>query len=94
MSDPADQAAHLALALERATNAQGDVETLNHGLATLRTEMLQGFTEMKAHLAKIELQNAQRSGAERLGAWLIGFLGMIGTIAATIWAAIHTSTHH
>ena len=101
MTDPADHAAHAALALERATNALDDIEALTKSVAELRKEMHEGFTELKTHFKTIELRDAQRSGAERLGARLLGALGVlggigatIGGICATIWAAVHNNPPH
>jgi hypothetical protein len=95
---PPEHDVKLALALERAKSAQARVDALEDEVTALNTslrmEMKNGFEEIKRELAKIGLQNAARSGAEKLGAWLVGTLGAVGAIAATIWAAMQSSSHH
>jgi len=89
------------LALERATDAQEGVQDANVLIETVRTEMRQGFEklteaikQLTAQNAELAVQNAKRSGAERLGAWLLGLLVAIAGIFATIFAALHGNTPH
>ena len=100
-----DHDAKLAVALERVQAAQEQIGALKSEIVSLkaaaaadneklRDEMKEGFEKLDRSLTKISLQHASRSGAERLGAWLLGAFGVLGTIAATIWAALHTTPHH
>jgi len=101
MQDRCEHATTAALALERATDAQEGVQDANVLIETVRTEMRQGFEklteaikQLTAQNAELAVQNAKRSGAERLGAWLLGLLVAIAGIFATIFAALHGNTPH
>ena len=97
-SCPPEHGTDIALLHERTKqNAENIKEldiTLNERLKRLEKTVADGFSSLEQTLREHAINDARRTGAEKLGAWLIGTLAALGTIAATVWAAVHSSAHH
>jgi hypothetical protein len=102
ISPPAEHGAHIAQALERAEAARRDISrveaALGDGIEALRMEMQQGFHNLTDEIIQLRLENAKRSGAERLFKWLFTAAATLFGFLATLFAAglneIHPQTHH
>ena len=99
---PAEHGARIAQALERADTARRDigrVETsLGDSIEALRIEMQQGFERLTEEITRLRLENAKRSGAERLFKWLftaaVTLLGVLATLFAAGLGPVHPQSHH
>ena len=102
-----DRIADIARAQERAETAQRDIVrvegAMNEHIVALRADMQGGFASiaktvkeaMEAQTTEIvalRLENAKRSGAERLGKWLIGIVIGITSVFTAAFGLNHT--HH
>jgi|GEM_PF-1761822 len=104
MSDfarPPAHDAHITQALERADAARRDINrveaALGDGIEALRIEMQLGFHKLTEEIIKLRLENAKRSGAERLFKWLftaaVTLVGILLTLFAAGWGEIHPQAH-
>jgi len=99
---PPEHGARIAQALERADAARRDIgrveDSLGDSIEALRFEMQQGFEKLTEEITRLRLENAQRSGAERLFKWLFTaaatLLGILATMFATGLSAIHSPSQH
>jgi hypothetical protein len=99
---PPEHGVRIAQALERADAARRDIgrveDSLGDSIETVRIEMLQGFEKLTEQITLLRLENAKRSGAERLFKWLFTaaatLIGILVTIFAAGSGAIHSPTHH
>ena len=101
-----DRIADIARAQERAETAQRDIirveGAMNEHISGLRTDMQDGFASIAATVKKamdaqtteivaLRLENAKRSGAERLGKWLIGIVIGITSVFTAAVGLNHTN---
>ena len=99
---PGEHGVHIAQALERAEAARRDISrveaALGDGIEALRIEMQQGFHNLTEEIIQLRLENAKRSGAERLFKWLFTAAATLFGFFATLFAAglseIHPQSHH
>lgn len=95
---PPEHATDIARLQERTRQNTADIKdldtTVNDRLAKLEKTIEDGLAAINKTLTRHAMNDARRTGAEKLGAWLIGTMGVIGTVVATIWAALHNSVHH
>jgi hypothetical protein len=99
---PPEHGVRIAQALERADAARRDIgrveESLGDSIEALRIEMQQSFEKLTEEITRLRLENAKRSGAERLFKWLFTaaatLLGILATIFAASLGEFHPPAHH